>query len=164
MSDMCEELYDPFQDQVECARYRAERDALAQAVQTVCERMEAHCLDVEGMDDSLVASWTRDLRAALGSLHAPKMYGADGEILLRGETVYNVVDGEEYRVREFVNGVLDVCVETADGDVMTLCHDVLTHTKPEPPDTWERIEEDKGLNPFDCWKKVGHKLWAFDNA
>lgn len=66
---MCEELCDPFQDQVACARYRAERDALAQAVQVVCERMEAHCLGVEGMDESPVASWARDLRAALGSLH-----------------------------------------------------------------------------------------------
>lgn len=69
---MCEEgLHDPFEDQVECARYKAERDALAQAVQAVCERMEVHCLGVEGMDDSPVASWARDLRAALGSLHAP---------------------------------------------------------------------------------------------
>lgn len=40
----------------------------------------------------------------------------------------------------------------------------LTHTKPEPRDSWERIEEDKGLNPFDYCKKVGHKLWTFDNA
>lgn len=69
MSDMCEESYNQFQDQVECARYRAERDALAQAVQTVCERMEAHFLGVEGMGESPVASWARDLRAALGSLH-----------------------------------------------------------------------------------------------
>lgn len=70
-TDMCEELHDHFEDQVACARYRAERDALAQAVQAVCERMEGHCLGVEGMDDSPVASWARDLRAALGSLHAP---------------------------------------------------------------------------------------------
>lgn len=39
----------------------------------------------------------------------------------------------------------------------------LTHTKPEI-DTWQRIEEDKDLNPFDYCKKVGHKLWTFDNA
>ena len=37
----------------------------------------------------------------------------------------------------------------------------LTH---ERPDSWERVEEDKGLNPFDYCKKVGHKLWTFDNA
>lgn len=36
--------------------------------------------------------------------------------------------------------------------------------KPEPRDSWERIEEDKDLNPFDYCKKVGHKLWTFDNA
>lgn len=27
----------------------------------------------------------------------------------------------------------------------------LTHTKPEPPDSWERIEEDAQLNPDDYW-------------
>lgn len=39
----------------------------------------------------------------------------------------------------------------------------LTHIKPDF-DSWERIEEDKDLNPFDYCKKVGHKLWTFDNA
>lgn len=75
---------------------------------------------------------------------------ADGEMFLRGETVYNVVDGEEYRVRGFVDGVLDVCVETADGDAMTLCHDVLTHSKPEI-DSWERIEEDCSISERDYY-------------
>ena len=78
---MCEELHDPFQDQVACARFKAERDALAQAVQAVCERMEAHFLGVEGMEESPVASWARDLRAALGALHAVKPADRKGEAM-----------------------------------------------------------------------------------
>lgn len=90
---MCEELHDPFEDQVACARYRAERDALAQAVQAVCERMEAHFLGVEGMEESPVASWVRDLRAALGALHAVKP--ADGKDEAMVEYVCEIED-EEY--------------------------------------------------------------------
>lgn len=37
-------------------------------------------------------------------------------------------------------------------------------TKPEPPDSWEQLEEDAGENPFDYCKKVGHHLFTFDNA
>lgn len=71
MTDSYSGLHDPYTEQLAAARYRADRDALAQAMQRVADSMREHALGMEGMEDSPVASWARDLRAALGSLHAP---------------------------------------------------------------------------------------------
>ena len=68
---MCEELHNPFQDQVECARYRAERDMLAQAMERVANDIEHTFLGFEGAEDAPAMRWARGLREALGSLHAP---------------------------------------------------------------------------------------------
>lgn len=69
---MCEEgLNDPFQDQVDCARFRAERDMLAQAMERVADDIEQTFLGFEGAEDAPAMRWAREFRAALGSLHAP---------------------------------------------------------------------------------------------
>ena len=69
---MCEEgLHDPFTDQVECARYRAERDMLVQAMERVADDIERTFLGFEGAEDAPAMRWAREFRAALGSLHAP---------------------------------------------------------------------------------------------
>ena len=69
---MCEEgLHDPFQDQVDCARFRAERDMLAQAMERVADDIEQTFLGFEGAEDAPAMRWAREFRAALGSLHAP---------------------------------------------------------------------------------------------
>ena len=57
-----------YEDQLSAAKFRADRDALAQAVQGVCEDMEEHALGFEGMEDAPVTRWDRDLRAALGGM------------------------------------------------------------------------------------------------
>lgn len=68
----------------------------------------------------------------------PAVLAADGEPLEVGQTVW-LADGSEWLVEELVEyGAL--CF---DGDRRrTLDPSQLTHTKPEPPDSWERIEED----------------------
>ena len=68
---MCEELHDPFTDQVECARFRAERDMLAQAMERVADDIERTFLGFEGAEDAPAMKWAREFRSALGSLHAP---------------------------------------------------------------------------------------------
>lgn len=68
---MCEELHDPFTDQVECARFRAERDMLAQAMERVADDIERTFLGFEGAEDAPAMRWAREFRSALGSLHAP---------------------------------------------------------------------------------------------
>ena len=68
---MCEEGLHPFQDQVDCARFRAERDMLAQAMERVADDIEHTFLGFEGAEDAPAMRWARQFRAALGSLHAP---------------------------------------------------------------------------------------------
>ena len=98
--------------------------------------------------------------AAKSSCPERKVLDADGVPIKKGDTVYVAPFDDPLTVRGFA----------ADGRVLMDYHNddslgykpsKLTH---EQPDTWERIEEDKGLNPFDYCKKVGHKLWTFDNA
>lgn len=86
--------------------------------------------------------------------HAKPVPGADGKNLLRGETVYNVVDGEECRVLGFSDCTLDVNVMGEDGSLKAVCHDVLTHTKPEI-DTWERLEKDANDLIYDIGFHLG---------
>ena len=80
---MCEEgLLDPFQDQVDCARFRAERDMLAQAMERVADDIERTFLGFEGAEDAPAMRWARQFRAALGSLHAtsPTSHGDVGDV------------------------------------------------------------------------------------
>lgn len=76
---------------------------------------------------------------------APAVLAADDEPLEVGQTVYEV--GENYP--PFVVGRLpepgayrSVRVVYPSGAFTFLDPERLTHTKPEPPDSWERIEED----------------------
>lgn len=99
--------------------------------------------------------------------HQRPVLDADGVLCREGDEVWEV---KSHRRREIV-GTHYRDYET--GEPLILCDGddaipipatCVTHAKPEPPDSWERIEEDKGLNPFDYCKKVGHKLFTFDNA
>lgn len=93
--------------------------------------------------------------------HQRPVLDADGVPIKRGDTVYGTVEGGPFIVTE----VSDKGSVFVDAFHDTGMHgSMFTHTRPEPPDTWERVEEDKDLNPFDYCKKVGHKLWTFDNA
>ena len=54
-----EGLHDPFTDQVECARFRAERDMLAQAMERVADDIERTFLGFEGAEDAPAMRWAR---------------------------------------------------------------------------------------------------------
>lgn len=87
--------------------------------------------------------------------HQRPVLDADGVPIKEGDTVFCRVCGWPLPVTKI----------DSDGTVWTggnhaHAGDDLIHEQ----DTWERIEEDKDLNPFDYCKKVGHKLWTFDNA
>ena len=71
------DLHDMFQDRVACARYRAERDALAQRMEEVASEIDRTLSGVEGIEDAPAMRWARDLRAALGSMHSPRRDFAD---------------------------------------------------------------------------------------
>lgn len=114
--------------------------------------------------------------------HQRPALDADGVQIKKGDTVYLLPGkwcdvypccgfhgGEELEVRETYTtryksgGIL--CWSKHNHSM--ICYPQpshLTHTKPEPPDSWERIEEDKDLNPFEYCKEVGHKLDTCENA
>lgn len=71
MTDSYSGLHDPYEDQLAAARYRAERDMLAQAMERVADDIEWTFLGFEGAEDAPAMRWAREFRAALGSLHAP---------------------------------------------------------------------------------------------
>lgn len=116
---------------------------------------------------------------ALDTWTDPKMYthrapvlAADGEPLEFGQTVHGIGRSQhEFEVLALNDVNPEVgdrfnvkCFDKDENEECWCDPRLLTHAKPEPPDSWERIEEDKGLNPFDYCEKVGHKLWTFDNA
>ena len=85
---------------------------------------------------------------------------ADGRPLREGETVWKVKNGYgPYHIQEIRDGV-SVCVEEASCEFMPK---ELTHERPVA-DTWERLEEDAGKNPFDYCKDVGHRLDTCENS
>lgn len=97
--------------------------------------------------------------------HRAPVLAADGRPLREGEEVYKVGgDGTAY--------VFDGMSDNVDGLAMLhhddkpcigtgLRVDQLTH---EQPDSWERLEEDAGKNPFDYCKDVGHRLDTCENS
>ena len=78
---------------------------------------------------------------------------ADGKPLEVGQTVYLKTIGKEYIVEEvsqkYVLAKEPDAIESVDFNEFSnhlLLPSQLTHTKPEPPDSWERIEEDAELD------------------
>lgn len=99
--------------------------------------------------------------------HQRPVLDADGVLCREGDEVWEV---RSHRRREIVG--TNYC-DHRTGEPLILCDGddavpipatCVTHTKPEPPDSWERIEEDKDLNPFEYCKEVGHKLDTCENA
>lgn len=99
--------------------------------------------------------------------HRAPVLAADGRPLREGETVWDT-NGDELVIGALEDGGHTVtCRYAAVGDAIPV-HGMwspsqLTHTKPEI-DTWERIEEDAGKNPFDYCKDVGHRLDTCENS
>ena len=90
--------------------------------------------------------------------HRAPVLAADGKPLREGETVWHE-DGTELRVLGFRHEEDDetiVKVERVSGPTKWCeCRSLsLTHERPEI-DTWERLEEDATMNPFDYCKDAG---------
>lgn len=99
--------------------------------------------------------------------HKRPVLSADGVPIKAGDTVYLVDgDGTPLTVVETpIEGCYQsVVVRLPNGSKTAFDPSRFTHTKPEPPDSWEQLEKDSKENPFDYCKKVGHHLFTFDNA
>lgn len=96
---------------------------------------------------------------------APEVLDADGVPIKVDDTVWHE-DGSELHVIGFgdaQDGETMLVVEYAAGPTKwgeVRCLSV-THTR---PDSWERLEEDAGEDPFRYCKTVGKRLDTFDNA
>ena len=95
--------------------------------------------------------------------HRAPVLAADGEPLEVGQTVWHVGDGVEFTVIGLPRPgeYQAVKLRLDDGAVTGLDPDQLTHQR---PDSWERLEEDAGKNPFDYCEHVGHRLDTCLNA
>lgn len=98
--------------------------------------------------------------------HRRPVLDADGVPIKKGDTVY-VAPVAPFDDPMTVRGF------AADGRVLMDYHsddsfgyrpEYLTHAKPEPPDSWERVEEDAKLAPGDYIEKHGRKtdLYAYE--
>ena len=94
--------------------------------------------------------------------HQRPVLDADGVPIKVGDTVWHIETGREYVVIEPSYGETAVVrlakYDDAEGEQYT--PDQLTHTKPELPDSWERIEEDAGK---DCCVYYGNVPWTSCN-
>ena len=89
--------------------------------------------------------------------HKLPVLAADGKPLREGETVWDGKGNGPYIIKKIED---DGIVRIDSNDLDYFASEFFS----ERPDSWELIEEEKGLDPFDYCKKVGHKLWTFDNA
>lgn len=100
---------------------------------------------------------------------APKVLDADGVEIRVGDTLY-YVDGREQRVNTVARltdsgrvqfGTINEAGYVTYCDAACIPPNQLTHERPE---SWERLEEDAGKNPFDYCKDVGHRLDTCENS
>lgn len=85
--------------------------------------------------------------------HQRPVLDADGVLIKKGDTVYGIETGNELVVDAFVedgsHGSYTVdCHFAVGGEPNYYRPDKLTHAKPEPQDSWERIEEDAAMQPY----------------
>lgn len=82
-------------------------------------------------------------------IHQRTVLDADGEPLEVGQTVWNVNNGMEFTVSRLPKPGEYQAVEVRyrNGSSTSFDPDQLTHQRPEPPDSWDRIEEDATRMP-----------------
>lgn len=95
----------------------------------------------EGIDGIKANGWwlPRELT------HQRPVLDADGVPIREGDTVWTIYTGDGFVAKRVAPGNGEMCVFVADDEHRTgfwIDPASLTHAKPEPPDSWERIEED----------------------
>lgn len=96
---------------------------------------------------------------------APEVLDADGVPIHEGDTVWIIpavtdTPDEPHEVKH-INRWGEVLLEFHFERSTGVKGEYLTHTH---PDSWERLEEDAGEDPFRYCKTVGKRLDTFDNA
>ena len=135
-------------------------------VDKIAEKLHVESIGDDGLvtcDPFSGGTWV-ELESSELYVHKPVL-GADGVPIHEGDTVW-LTDGRgPWKVSRIVcaDRLRVICDDEENGH-LNVYPDQLTHTKPEPPDSWERLEEDAGKNPFDYCKDVGHRLDTCENS
>lgn len=95
-------------------------------------------------------------------IHKRPVFDADGVLIKEGDTVWSTRGSKSGTVVYAYPPGGDGQPSVKVGATWHHASD-LTHVKPEPPDSWERVEEDASLAPGDYIKKCGRKtdLYAY---
>lgn len=107
----------------------------------------------EGIDGRLSGSYCERVKRP-----TCKVLDADGAPINVGDTVYCDDDPEPWQVDLIYAGSMGYCtVRLKDSAGIYKSADAprLSHKKPEPPDSWEKLEEDAKLAPRDYLEKRG---------
>lgn len=122
------------------------------------EEIQGYCVYDDG--EFFVITPNRSIDYAAGERverPAPDVLGADGKPIKAGETVYRtdapITEAVVVDFRKYDDGSIDVVCSEKGGKVRAFYSpSLLTHT---PPDTQERIDEDKGKKGTEYWRCVG---------
>lgn len=125
------------------------------------EKLHVDGIDKDGMVECSPYNGGTSVALEPSELYVDKpVLDADGVPIKVGDTVWDIETGCGRTVRA-VND--NETVEFDGYENRGWFGKFLTHAKPEPPDSWERIEEDASLAPGDYIKKCGRKtdLYAY---
>lgn len=116
-----------------------------------------------GTIDSIVSIVMRDgIRKVIFNEPVTVVYWGDGE-----KTVVHCQDGDLFDPR---TGILLCCAKRLFGntgrynDILSEAMAKSNYEAPDGGDSWEAIEEDSRLNPFDYCKKMGYRLSTCESA
>lgn len=88
--------------------------------------------------------------------HQRPVLDADGVPIKVGDTVYDKDTGDRFEVGGFsYDCVVCTDIDACESDI-EIFPSQLTHTKPEPPDSWERIEADLRKRYIEYWGCSGY--------
>lgn len=107
----------------------------------------------EGIDGRLSGSYGERVNRP-----THKVFDADGVHIEVGDIVYRDADPEPLQVELIYAGSTCYCtvrLKDSAGKYITTDAPRLSHKKPEPADSWERLEEDAKLAPRDYLEKRG---------
>ena len=119
---------------------------------------DGHAVNVVKVGEKTFTDSDGYVRPCDGFTHRAPVFAADGLPLREGEHVWHVETGTELVVKELPKpGAYQAVVVFAPpaSHLTSFDPDQLIH---ERPDSWERLDDDAGKNPFDYCKHVGHRL------
>ena len=120
-------------------------DGREQRVNTVARLTDDGCVQFGRINEAGYVTYCEAACIPPNQLtHRAPVLAADGEPLLKDETVWSVESGTRYTVEKITDELIPVKCRSEMGSTVSLHPSQLTH---ERPDSWERLEEDAEKDP-----------------